>query len=90
MQTTVVLVALQGMSHEEAAIIQNCSAGTVAWRIHKARIQLRKALEANGQRAQTPRPVPDLSAPTNSSTARLSPELNRLLHQWGLPALAPG
>jgi len=78
MRTTVVLVALQGLSHGEAAVVQSCSPGTIAWRIHKAREQLRRAL--NRPRYPTPVPVP---AP------RISADLHQLLVDWGLPALAP-
>ena len=45
LRSTVVLVSLQGLSHEEAAAVLGCPAGTVAWRIHEARNQLRAALE---------------------------------------------
>jgi len=45
LRSTVVLVALQGLSHEEAAAVLGCPAGTVAWRIHEARNQLRASLE---------------------------------------------
>jgi RNA polymerase sigma-70 factor, ECF subfamily len=45
MRTSVVLVVLQGMSHGEAAVVQSCSPGTIAWRIHEARARLRKAME---------------------------------------------
>lgn len=45
LRSTVVLVALQGLAHEEAAAVLGCSPGTVAWRIHEARNQLRAALE---------------------------------------------
>lgn len=45
MRTSVVLVTLQGLSQAEAAVVQSCSPGTVAWRIHEARRRLRKALE---------------------------------------------
>jgi len=38
-------VSLQGLSHDEAAAVLGCPAGTVAWRIHEARNQLRAALE---------------------------------------------
>ena len=78
MRTTVVLVALQGLSHGEAAVVQSCSPGTIAWRIHKARGKLRRAL----RRTTYPTPVP------LPSGKPLSPELRRLLHEWGLPALA--
>jgi RNA polymerase sigma-70 factor (ECF subfamily) len=45
MRTSVVLVVLQGLSQAEAAVVQSCSPGTVAWRIHEARQRLRRALE---------------------------------------------
>jgi RNA polymerase sigma-70 factor (ECF subfamily) len=48
LRSTVVLVALQGLSHDEAAAVLGCSTGTVAWRIHEARAQLRHALEGHG------------------------------------------
>ena len=44
LRSTVVLVSLQGLSHDEAAAVLGCPAGTVAWRIHEARNQLRAAL----------------------------------------------
>jgi RNA polymerase sigma-70 factor (ECF subfamily) len=80
MRTSVVLVALQGLSHHEAAVVQDCSPGTIAWRIHKAREQLRRALI----RPTYPTPVPP------PSPKPISSELRRLLHEWGLPAVAPG
>lgn len=45
LRSTVVLVALQGLSHEEAAVVLNCSPGTIGWRIHEARGQLRAAID---------------------------------------------
>ena len=44
-RTTVVLVALQGLSHQEAATVQGCATGTIGWRMHNARRVLRSALE---------------------------------------------
>ncbi len=44
LRTTLVLVTLQGMGHREASEILGCSEGTVAWRVHEARRQLRSAL----------------------------------------------
>jgi RNA polymerase sigma-70 factor, ECF subfamily len=44
MCTTVVLVALQGLSNGEAAVVQKCSRGTIAWRLHEARGRLQTAL----------------------------------------------
>jgi RNA polymerase sigma-70 factor (ECF subfamily) len=40
MRTSVVLVSLQGLSHGEAAVVQKCSEGTIAWRMHEARRRL--------------------------------------------------
>lgn len=45
LRTTVVLVQLQGLSHREAAVVLGTTEGTVAWRIHEARRQLRASLE---------------------------------------------
>ncbi len=45
MRATVVLVALQGMSHDEAAAVLGCPSGTVAWRIHEARKILKNAVD---------------------------------------------
>ncbi|HEX9101640.1 MAG TPA: sigma-70 family RNA polymerase sigma factor [Polyangia bacterium] len=45
LRSTVVLVSLQGLSHDEAAAVLGCPAGTVAWRIHEARSQLRASLD---------------------------------------------
>jgi RNA polymerase sigma-70 factor, ECF subfamily len=44
MRTTVVLVELQGLSNAEAAVVQSCSRGTVAWRLHAARARLNDAM----------------------------------------------
>jgi RNA polymerase sigma-70 factor (ECF subfamily) len=48
---TVVLVTLQGMSNAEAAVVQGCAPGTIAWRLHEGR---RRLLEATAN--ATPRP----------------------------------
>jgi len=73
MRTSVVLVALQGLNHAEAAIVQECSPGTVAWRLHEARKRLRVAMER----------------PVRPGSRRLSAELTSLLGRWSLPILAP-
>jgi RNA polymerase sigma-70 factor (ECF subfamily) len=75
MRTSVVLVALQGLSHGEAAVVQKCSEGTVAWRIHEARVRLRKALGV--------RERPRLRARAKS----ISTELSTLLNDWGIPVV---
>jgi RNA polymerase sigma factor (sigma-70 family) len=45
MRTTVVLVALQGLSNAEAAVVQKCARGTIAWRLHEARSRLEASIE---------------------------------------------
>lgn len=82
MRTTVVLVALQGLGHGEVAVIQKCSPGTIAWRIHKARKRLRKALTGRGD----PTPMPLASKPP---PLPLSPDLRGLLEEWDIPVLSP-
>lgn len=76
-RTSVVLVALQGMSHAEAAVIQSCAEGTVSWRLHEARRRLRSALDAPALR--TSRALPP-------RRRELSSELLSLLGDWGWPA----
>lgn len=46
LRSTVVLVALQGLTHEQAGAVLACPAGTIAWRLHEARQQLGRALVA--------------------------------------------
>lgn len=48
MRATVVLVALQGLSYGEAAVVQGVPEGTIAWRIHEARRRLASALAPEG------------------------------------------
>lgn len=44
LKAAVVLVAIQGLTHVEAAAIEGVSPGTISWRIHEARRQLTRAL----------------------------------------------
>ena len=65
LRTTVVLVALQGLGHREAAVIAGTSEGTIAWRMHEARKQLQRALspisEVRRKRgSRPPQPPPKL------------------------------
>lgn len=53
MCVTVVLVALQGLSNAEAAIVQGCSRGTIGWRLHEGRRRLAEATA----RTSTPKHV---------------------------------
>ena len=48
LRTTLVLVCIDGMSHEEASKVLGCPEGTVAWRIHEARRKLKAFLAARG------------------------------------------
>lgn len=48
LRTTLVLVCIDGLSHEEASKVLGCPEGTVAWRIHEARRKLRAFLADRG------------------------------------------
>jgi RNA polymerase sigma-70 factor (ECF subfamily) len=48
LRTTLVLVAVDGMSHAEVSQVLGCPEGTIAWRIHEARRKLREYLEGRG------------------------------------------
>jgi RNA polymerase sigma-70 factor (ECF subfamily) len=73
MCTSVVLVSLQGLSNAEAAIVQKCSRGTIAWRLHEARGRLQAAL--------------DHPCPPARQKVHTSPHLEELLLAAGFPAL---
>jgi RNA polymerase sigma-70 factor (ECF subfamily) len=76
MRTTVILVALQGLSHGEVAVVQKVSEGTIAWRMHEARRRLHEAM--------LPEKIP--------RKRELSAELSRALTEHGLfvPAMTKG
>ncbi|UJR82812.1 RNA polymerase sigma factor [Sandaracinus amylolyticus] len=46
LKTTVALTMMQGLSYPEAAVVLETTEGTIAWRIHEARKQMRNALDA--------------------------------------------
>ena len=48
LRSTVVLVALQGFTHDQAGEVLGCPSGTIAWRIHEARRKLKEYLVARG------------------------------------------
>jgi RNA polymerase sigma-70 factor (ECF subfamily) len=48
LRTTLVLVAIDGMSHAEASQVLGCPEGTIAWRVHEARRKLREYLQSRG------------------------------------------
>jgi len=74
MRTSVVLVALQGLSYQEAVAVQGCAEGTIAWNMHQARRRLRLALT---------QPVAVVRPPRQYSA--LSAGLAALLREWGVP-----
>jgi RNA polymerase sigma-70 factor, ECF subfamily len=48
LRTTLVLVCVDGRSHEEAAVILGAPEGTIAWRVHEARRKLREFMAKRG------------------------------------------
>jgi RNA polymerase sigma-70 factor (ECF subfamily) len=78
MRTTVVLVTLQGLSNAEAAVVQGCPRGTIAWRLHEGRRRLQEAMAPSESREST---KPALKK------ERLSEHLGRLLADAGMSAL---
>ncbi len=48
LRTTLILVCVDGLGHDEAAQILGCPEGTVAWRVHEARRKLRAYLASRG------------------------------------------
>ena len=55
LRTTVVLTCLQGLSYKEVAVVLETTEGTVAWRVHEARSQLRKTMD---RLLRDPTPLP--------------------------------
>jgi RNA polymerase sigma-70 factor (ECF subfamily) len=48
LRTTLVLVCIDGRSHEEAAAILGAPEGTIAWRVHEARRKLKEYMVKRG------------------------------------------
>jgi RNA polymerase sigma-70 factor (ECF subfamily) len=48
LRTTLILVCIDGVGHDEAAKVLGCPEGTVAWRVHEARRKLREYLAERG------------------------------------------
>jgi RNA polymerase sigma-70 factor (ECF subfamily) len=65
LRATLVLVAVQGMSHREAALACGTSEGTIAWRMHEARKQLQQALARSARGRGARRPAEDVSEVRN-------------------------
>ncbi len=48
LRTTLILVCIEGKSHEEASGILGAPEGTIAWRVHEARRKLKAFMAARG------------------------------------------
>lgn len=48
LRTTLILVCIDGRSHEDVAQILGAPEGTIAWRVHEARRKLKAFMEARG------------------------------------------
>jgi RNA polymerase sigma-70 factor (ECF subfamily) len=48
LRTTLILVCIDGRTHEEASHILGAPEGTIAWRVHEARRKLREYMGARG------------------------------------------
>jgi len=48
LRTTLVLVCVDGLSHEEASRVLGAPEGTIAWRVHEARRKLREFMSQRG------------------------------------------
>jgi RNA polymerase sigma-70 factor (ECF subfamily) len=48
LRTTLILVCIDGRSHEDASRILGAPEGTIAWRVHEARRKLREFLVGRG------------------------------------------
>jgi RNA polymerase sigma-70 factor (ECF subfamily) len=55
LRTTLILTVQQGLSYGEAAVVLDTNERTVAWRVHEARKQLRRAVETL---SKEPTPLP--------------------------------
>jgi RNA polymerase sigma-70 factor (ECF subfamily) len=58
LRATVILVSLQGLTHQQAAEVLGTTPGTIAWRVHEARAQLEAALGKPAPRRLPPPPEP--------------------------------
>jgi RNA polymerase sigma-70 factor (ECF subfamily) len=48
LRTTLILVCVDGRSHEEASAVLGAPEGTIAWRVHEARRKLREFMQKKG------------------------------------------
>ncbi len=79
LKTTVVLTTLQGLNYKEAAVVLETTEGTIAWRVHEARKQLVKAMEAQAAAPRSTQRVSRISIGSESAVFRLEKALRRLV-----------
>ncbi len=48
LRTTLILVLVDGVSHEDASAVLGAPVGTIAWRVHEARRKLKEFLKTRG------------------------------------------
>jgi RNA polymerase sigma-70 factor (ECF subfamily) len=99
LRTTVALTMMQGLSYPEAAVVLETTEGTVAWRIHEARKQMRVAIEAYftekggvGAARKDPTPLPThtkLAGAKGAVAARLEEPASPPSLEMALALLAP-
>lgn len=88
LKTTVALTTMQGLSYPEAAVVLGTTEGTIAWRIHEARKQMRAAIDeffaspARARRDPTP-------LPTRPSGVRVREDAGPPSLEMALALLAP-
>jgi len=73
LKATVILVALQGMNHAEAAEVLGTQVGTIGWRMHEARRKLRASLERESSPPPAWRPQMRAASRLEELLARLDP-----------------
>lgn len=62
LRATLLLVAVDGVGQREAAVRLGCRTGTIGWRLHQARAQLRRILQAPRTSAdEVPHPRSDIA-----------------------------
>ena len=69
LRTTLVLVCIDGVSHEDAATILGAPEGTIAWRVHEARRKLKEFMESRGFGPEVP------ADPTSTRTRPVGSEV---------------
>ena len=80
LKTTVVLTTLQGLNYKEAAVVLDTTEGTIAWRVHEARKQLIKVMEAKATAQHQQQRVSRISIGSESAVFRLEKALRRLVN----------